>query len=172
MKLSKTKIDSILKSKGLNRNKIKELVGVSDGTLSKMVLGTRPFSVNVKEKLIPILEVSRDEFDSWIVADEYSNELIEKAISSISSANSPDKIFEQNINGLLAEKSLSQTDFAKIIKYDQSSVNKMINGKISLSPKVLKGLSEALGITIENIQAWCLADKYSLKTLEMALKNK
>ena len=170
MKILKNKIDTILKSKGLTRYKISVDLDCSKSALNQMARGDIPFSDEMKEKLAPILEVSIEEFNSWIIADEYPKAFIEKLISI--HKNRKDKgenILAQNINGLLAEKDLSQTDFAKIIKYDQSAINKMINGKISLSDRVLNGLSEVLEIPAEDIQAWNIADKYSIKTLEMAL---
>ena len=170
MKLLKTKIDSILKSKGLNRHKITKLIGVSDGTLSKMVLGTKPLSNNVKEKLLPILEVSREELDSWVVVNTYPKEIIERAVKAYTDKEKGLPLLTQNIDKLLAEKGLNRTDFSKIIDRSQSGFNRVVTTEETLSDENMERISAALDIPKEDLQAWVLADKYSLKTLELALR--
>jgi len=173
MNILKNKIDTILKKKGLNRHQLSQLFNVSNGTLSKMTIGTKPFSDNIKEKILPILEVSKEEFESWIVADNYSPEVIQKAIESFK--NREDKkilVLTQNIDKILKEKNLSRTALSKLIKHSQSALNCVIIGKEPLSKNVMEKLSIGLETSQEDLRAWVLADKYLLKVLELALKNR
>jgi len=176
MNILKNKIDEILNKKGLSRHKLSQLIEVSDGTLSKMTIGKRPFSKNIKEKILPILEVSEEEFESWTVADKYPKELIKKAIESSFQSHSElnsasaQLVFTQNIDKILKEKNMSRTALAKSIKYNQPDVNRMIVGKMPISNTVLTRISEFFEIPKEDLQAWVLADRYSLEILEWALK--
>jgi transcriptional regulator with XRE-family HTH domain len=160
-----------LLAKNLSQRALAKMIDYSDSGLNARILGKYPFSKSIIKKLLPILEVTKNEFESWIVADKYPKKLIEKAIEAIK--NREDKkvlVFTQNIDKILKEKNLSRTALAKAIKYDQPSVNNMITGKKSISKTVLTGISGFLEIPEEDLQAWILADKYSLKVLELALK--
>jgi predicted transcriptional regulator len=171
MSILKKKLDTILKEKRLNRHKLCCLTKIADSTLGDMVSRRTPFSKYVKEKILPILEVSEEEFEIWIVADKYSPEVIQKAIEAFK--NKEDKkvpVLTQNINKMLKEKNLSQTALSKLIKHSQSALNCAITGKEPLSENLMKKLSEFFEIPEEDLQAWILVDKYSLKILELALK--
>ncbi|HBG49325.1 MAG TPA: hypothetical protein DDW90_07470 [Cyanobacteria bacterium UBA9971] len=165
------KIRNTLKEKNLSFYDLEKLFDYSRGSLSEMIKGERPFSDKIKEKILPILEVSKEEFESWIIADKYDHKIIEKAIESFK--NREDKkilILTQNIDRILKEKTLSRTALSKIIKHSQSGLNRAITGKEPLSKNVAKKLSIALEIPEEDLQAWILADKQLLKVLELALK--
>lgn len=171
MNILKNKIDTTLKKKGLHRHQLSQFINVSDGTLSKMTIGTKPFSDNVKEKILPFLEVSGEEFESWIVADKYQQEVIEKAIDAFKNKENKKVLtLTQNVDKILKEKNLSRTALSKLIKHSQSGLNCAITGKEPLSKNVMDKLSANLGIPKEDLLAWVLADKFSLKILELALK--
>ena len=174
MSIASEKISKILKEKNISQRKICELLKKSKSHISHILNGERTFPQKHIKKLLPVLEVSREEFDSWIVTDEYSKKIMEKAIIEAKKKKEDTKtVFAENMDKILKEKGIpSRKIFADLIKYDQSSVNKMVNCKISLSPKVIKGCFDVLGIPEEDVLAWNLADKYSLKTLEMALELK
>jgi len=170
-KVLKTKIYNILKEKNLTLYSLEKNLSYSNGTLYKMIEGERPFPENIKKKLLPVLEVSKQEFESWIITDKYNKEIIEKAINAFK--NREDKknpVLTQNIDKILKEKNLSRTALSKIIKHSQSGLNCAITGKEPLSKNVMKKLSTALEISEKDLQAWVLADKYSLNILELALK--
>jgi plasmid maintenance system antidote protein VapI len=171
MNITKNKILDILKEKNLSQLKLAKIISYDDAALNAMINDKKPFPRSVIEKLLPILEISQEEFESWIVASKYSQELIKKAVEAIK--NKPDKktlVFTQNTDKILSEKSMSRTALSKAIKYSQSALNKMITGKKSISKTVLARISEFLEIPEENLQAWILADKYSLEILKLALK--
>jgi transcriptional regulator with XRE-family HTH domain len=170
MSILKEKIDATLNKKGLSRYKLGLLIGVSEAALSEMTRAITPFSKNVIEKILPILEVSKEEFESWIVADKYKPEIIKKGIDSIKNKEEKTLILTQNIDKILKEKKLSRTALSKLIKHSQSGLNRVIIGKEPLSKNVMEKLSIGLEIPEDNLQAWVLADKYSLKILELALK--
>ena len=173
MSIFTEKINKILKEKGVSQKKLGELFKKGKSHISHILSGERPFPKKHIEKILPILGVSRDEFNSWIAADEYPKELIEKAVESIKNRKYKRKpVFTQNVDRALDAKYLSRSAFAKIIVYHQPSVNKMINQKISVAPKVIDGLSEVLEIPKDDLQAWILADKYGLTALELALTEK
>ena len=183
MPIIKNKILEILKKKNLSQLKLACIINYDDAGLNAMILGKRPFPEIIKEKLLPILEVSKEEFESWIIADKYDKEIIKKAIESakwIASSHPTDVpcnddknkplILTQNIDRILKEKKLSRTALSKIIKHSQSSLNCAIIGKEPLSKNVMKKLSTTLEIPEKDLQAWVLADKYPLSILELALK--
>ena len=183
MTIIKNKILQILKKKNLSQLKLARIINYDDAGLNAMILGKRPFSESVTEKILPILEISEEEFKSWIITDKYNKEIIEKAIESakwIASSHSTDAsrnddknkplILAQNIDNILKEKTLSRTALSKIIKHSQSGLNRAITGKEPLSKEVMKKLSITLEIPEKDLQAWVLADKYPVKILELALK--
>jgi plasmid maintenance system antidote protein VapI len=166
------KITKLLEKKSISIYRLSKTINYPESPLGRMINGKINFSESVKEKILPILEISEEEFESWIVADKYQKELIKKAIESAKSKK--DKkilVFTQNIDKILKEKNMSRTALAKAIKYDQPSINNMIIGKKSISNTVLTRISEFFEIPKEDLQAWVLADRYSLKILELALKK-
>jgi len=178
MHLITEKIDNILKNKNLTRYKLSKMFDCSESALNQMARGDISFSDNIMEKIIPILEVSREEFESWIVADKYSKETLELAIkakkesvkrNSKINCQPVKKILTTKLDEILQSKNLSRTALSKQIKHSQSSVNNAITGKEYLSKKLMKKISTALEIPENEIQSWVIADKYSLKVLELAV---
>jgi transcriptional regulator with XRE-family HTH domain len=167
----KEKIDNILKEKKLSRRKISVLLDCSHQALSQMILKECPFSPKVKRKLIPILQISEDEFESWIIASMYESELIKSAIMAIKNKTNEELyIFTQNKNEILLKKGLSRRALSRLIKYSPSGLNSMINGQIGVSKPVMVKISQILDIPLSELQAWALADKYSLGILLSALE--
>lgn len=171
MAILKNKIDEILNKKGLSRYKLSQSIDITEATLSQMTNGKAKFSENVIKKLLPILEVSKEEFTAWVIADKYSKEAIQAAINELKikpGDNIP--ILTKNIDKILADKNISRTELSKLIKYDQSGLNKMIAGQISMSKAVLSKVAKTLNINDDTLQNWILADKYSLNTLIQSLE--
>ena len=167
------KINNIINEKFSSIYSLKKEIGYTGGGLDEMLKGNRNFSEEVLKKLLPILEISREEFDSWIVVDNYPEKLIEKAIEAHKNRKYKRKsILAQNINAGIKEKGLSQTAFGKIIGHSQSVISCVINGKESLSDNLAEKIAAGFGISAEEVKAWDLADKYSFKTLELALELK
>jgi transcriptional regulator with XRE-family HTH domain len=164
------KISEILKDKNLSLRDLEQIIDYPRGSLSLMINGKRPFSDEAREKLLPILEVSEEDFAIWIIADKYSKALIGKALHAFESREDKKKpVLTQNLDKILAEKNLSRTNAATAIKYSQSGLNRMIIGQISMSKPVMQKLSDFLAIPLEDLQAWALADNYPPKLLEKAL---
>ncbi|MDD3012726.1 MAG: helix-turn-helix transcriptional regulator [Candidatus Gastranaerophilales bacterium] len=175
------KIDKILRNKNLSRYKLSKLIDYRENTLNHMIRGEQSFSDTVKERILPILEVSIEEFEGWILADKYSKEIIKMAIntkldrSSRRSLTAPqddiELILTAKIDEILQNKNISRTQLSKLIKHDQSTLNRMITGKETMSKSVISRIAIALEITENEIKSWILAGKYSLKTLKTALLN-
>jgi transcriptional regulator with XRE-family HTH domain len=171
MSITTKNIKNIIEQKNLSLKKLAKLIDYSHGALSNLINLKTPFPKTVLEKILPILEVSKQEFESWVVADKYQPEVIQKAIEAFK--NREDKkilVLTQNIDKILKEKDMSRTTLSKLIKHSQSGLNRVIIGKEPLSKKVMEKLSTGLEIPEEDLQAWVIADKYSLKILELALK--
>jgi plasmid maintenance system antidote protein VapI len=75
-----TKVDELLKLKGLSRTGLSKVIVYNQGKLNKMIKGVEPMSPLVTSKIAPILEVSEEEITSWIVADKYSLEALQVAV--------------------------------------------------------------------------------------------
>ncbi len=174
------KILSNLSEKNLSVYKLSKLIGYSGGSLSSMIKGKMSFSKRVIEKILPILKVSKEEFESWMIADRYPKEIIEKALAIKKNPPMPVEIPQQKtkitkspiltakIDKLILEKQLSRTKLSKLINYDQITLNRMILGMHKISGTVVERLSEVLEVSQDDISAWVLADKYSLDELSMA----
>jgi len=168
MSFIKTKIDEKLKIKDLSYYRLGKLLEYHEGALNEMIHGKKSFPNNIIEKLLPILEVSREEFTSWIVADKYSQKIIQLALQELkNSENSP--VLTKNIDKILSEKNLSRTQLSKIINYSQSGLNRMIVGKISMSQSIIAKIAPVLEIPEDTLRAWVLAGKYSRDIIEKAL---
>jgi transcriptional regulator with XRE-family HTH domain len=166
------KIDNILKKKGLLRQELSKLIGCTAGALNQMIRKDIPFSQKVIQKLLPILEVSPEEFQSWIVADKYPKDLLELAIQTRKTFPYKKKsILTVKIDEILKNRDMSRTNLAKQINYSQSALNAMIIGQINMSKSVLERVSKTLEIPQNEIQSWIIADKYSMSILERALQN-
>ncbi|OGI20984.1 MAG: hypothetical protein A2287_03505 [Candidatus Melainabacteria bacterium RIFOXYA12_FULL_32_12] len=229
------KINEILKRKNLSCHKLSQLVNYKISSFDEMVKGKRPFPGHVIERLLPILEVSQEEFEGWILTDKYSREIIELAIKAKKEAcchferskeyhgsfaitqddppchceppkeawqsnNSSDKsdnteqerlvrhciprndnakdkdinklILTTKIDSILQEKGISRTSLSKQINYNQSALNAIITGKRTMSKTVLERLAKVLKISQNEIMSCIIADKYNLKTLKFAVKEK
>lgn len=171
MSFLSNKIDEILNKKGLTRYKLCQLTEIKPPVLSQMITGKRPVSKNIREKILPFLEVSPEEFESWIIAGKYPKNIIENAIEFSKKREDKKKnVLTQNIDKMLSERNLSRTALSKLIGNSQSGLNRVIASKESLSKNVAAKFAGFFEIPEENLQAWVLADKYSLKALELALK--
>ena len=162
-----TNIEEILKRKNTTIYKVSQEMNVKDNALYEMAKGRSKFSEKFIKKLLPILEISREEFESWVVADKYSKEVLQLAIQTKKDFPYKRKsILTNKIDTVLQEKSMSRTDLSKEIKYSQSGLNRMIVGQINMSKSVLERNSTVLEIPEKDLQAWIVADKYSLQLLE------
>ncbi len=173
-------IEKILKKKEISIYKASQLMQVNDGALYRMVRGRSNFSEKFINKMIPLLEVSREEFESWVIADKNPKEIIKKAVLAKQNPPAPIEIPQQKtkdtkspiltaqIDKLILKKGLSRTKLSKLVNYGQGVFNQMIIGKCTISDTVIKRLSEVLEVSQEDIKAWVLADKYSLEVLCMA----
>ena len=74
-------IDERLQEKELSRTRLSKVINYSQGVLNEMIIGKHPISKTVIQKIAPIIEVSEDEIQAWIVAHKYSLEAIKVAIS-------------------------------------------------------------------------------------------
>jgi len=81
-------------------------------------------------------------------------------------------IIKDKIDTILKEKNLSYYQLSKLINFDESALNKMLKGKISLSENLLDKIAPILEVSPNIIKGWILADKYPKNILEMALKVK
>ncbi len=169
----KSKIDNILRSKGLTRQILSEIIDCSPTTINAMVNRVTPFSPKIKEQIIPILGISREEFEGWILAEKYPQEVIEIAVKVKKEhiIGSNKTIFATKLDEVLKEKELSRTALSKIIDYNQGGLNKIIIGHRTLSRENLEKLSRALNIPENELLAWRIADKYSLDVLNSALNT-
>ncbi|EKE04449.1 MAG: hypothetical protein ACD_20C00076G0001 [uncultured bacterium] len=165
----KNQTDKILKEKSISYYELSKLTGYDVSYLNNIFKGKRPFSKELLKKLLPILEISKEEFESWIITDKYPKEIIERAIRIKKEFPYKRKsVLTVKIDKILEEKDMSRTALAKQINYSQSGLNRMITGKINISKPVLEKVSKALDISQEEISSWILADKHSLQVLEMA----
>jgi transcriptional regulator with XRE-family HTH domain len=163
------KANRILKEKNISHYKLSQLIKKDEGYINNIFRGVQSFSDNVIKKLLPILEVPKSEFESWILADKYPKEVIQLAIEAKKKKNKEYKlVLTAKIDELLKEKGLSRTAFSKQIKHSQSSFNNAITGKESLSKNLMLKISQGLNIELKTIQTWVVADKYSLKILQLA----
>ncbi len=168
------KIREIQEQKDLSLRALAKLADYEHGGIGNMINAKKPFPEKLLKKLLPILEISREEFDSWIIADKYTKEVINLAIKAKQETKVKRKqlILTLKIDAILDEKDMSRTDLSKQIKYSQSGLNRMIVGKIGMSKSVLKRISEVLEISQDEILSWILADKYSLSTFEKSISIK
>ncbi len=166
------KINSILKEKSLTAYRLSKLIGVKDSVLYGMIKGDTPFSPKFKEKIIPFLEVSPDEFEGWILAEKYPKKVLERAIQ-LKNKKSVDEnklIFTVKIHKLIEAKNLSITAFSREIKYNQGRLSQVILGNKSVSKILIQKISDFSGISEDEIKSWVVADKYSQEALEAGIK--
>ena len=171
MPILQNKIDEILNKKKLSRYKLNKIINYYESDLNKMIKGQKPFPDHIINKLLPILEISREEFEGWIVADKYSKEVLELAIEAKKAHKAKKLILTTKIDKILKIKGLSRTALSKQIKHSQSGLNRVITGKEPLSKNLMNKISTAFEIPVEYLQAWVLADKYSVKVLDYALES-
>ncbi len=172
-RVTTSRINEFLSKKGLTGSKLGTLIGISNGAIYAMLSGKSKFSENVIKRLLPILEISEEEFNIWLIADKYPLEAFELAVKNRKEFPYKRKrLFTTKIDDILKEKDMSRTALATQIKYGQSTLNKMITGKRNVSDFVLSGISSSLEIPQDELLSWIIADKYSLELLEAAIKEK
>lgn len=173
MPITAEKINKILTNKNLNPYSLSKLTKMDDGYVINVIKGKKPFSDCFIKKLLPILEVARAEFDSWLLADSYNKNILELAIKHKSETKKQkgELILKIKIDSILKQKNMSRTALSKQIKYCQSSLNKMITGQLGLSKSVRKEIAPILEVTEEEILSWIVADKYSLKVIRLAINH-
>ena len=172
MSILTRKIKHILEEKNISIYQLSKMINYHEGALNAMINNKKAIPNNVENNLLPILKISREEFEGWILVDKYSKEVLMLAIQA--KKNFPYRrksILTAKIDEILEKKGLSRTVLAKQINYNQSGLNKMIISKISMSKSVIEKLAAFFEISQNEIIAWILADKYSLKTLEYAISQ-
>jgi len=163
------KVNDILHKKNLSRQNLSDFLKKDKSYISRIFSGDRPFPEKIIEKLIPILEVSKEEFEGWIIADKYPKDALKLAIQIKTDFPYKRKsVLTTKIDEILQHKNMSRTALAKQINYSQSGLNQIITGKRSVPKSVLKKLSYALDISRNDILSWILADKYNLQILKTA----
>lgn len=165
------KVSQILTKKEISIRKMSTSLDYDTNNLYKILKGERNFSKELIVKISPILEVSENEIKSWILVDKYPKTILEKAhIFKLAKGKSKELIITGKIDELLEKQGLTRTQLSKLIKYSQSGLNAMIIGKKSFSKSVMLRISEYLNIPFEELQAWWVADRYSLEVLSLSLK--
>jgi transcriptional regulator with XRE-family HTH domain len=169
MLIIKNKIDSILNNKKLSHYELCKRIDFHQGSFSMILNRKRVFSKNLIEKLIPILEVSKEEFESWVLAEKYPKELLKLAIEVRKAFPYKRKpILQNKLDAALQQAEMSRTNLSKLINYNQSGLNRMITGKINMSKSVLEKTANILDIPQNQLQSWIIADNYKLPLLEKA----
>lgn len=169
----KNKTDILLKEKDISYYKLSKLIDYNVSYLNNIFKGKRTFPELLIKKLLPILEVSREEFESWIIVDKYSKEVLELAIRAKKGFPYKRKlILTAKLDAVLQEKGMSRTTLSKEIKYSQSSLNAIITGKRNMPESVLKKISQALDISQDEILSRIVADRHNLRVLESASAQK
>jgi len=169
MSIFSDKIKNILNKKNISIYKLSKLIDYHEGALNAMINSKKSIPENVKVKLLLTLDVSKEEFEGWILADKYTKEVLKLAIESKKSFPFKRKsILTARIDNILKNINMSRTTLSKKIVYNQSGLNRMITGKINMSKPVLEKVSSILGISQNEILSWILADQYNLQTLETA----
>lgn len=164
-------ISTILDEKKITRHKLAVITNYDAGSLNKMIKGQNKFPDELISKIAPVLDVAEDDLKSWILADKYPKSVIENAYNCKSAKKKKRELVITNkIDDILIEKNLSRTQLAKQINYSQSGLNAMITGKKSFSKNVMQKVADVLEISPENIQAWILADKEEIQTLQKAIE--
>jgi len=170
--LIKEKLNKILNRKNLTIYQLSKLTNFSESALGLMIKGKCPFLDKAMKKILSVLEISQEEFESWVIADKYPKEVLKLALEA--KKNFPYKrksVLTANIDSILQQKGMSRTAAAKQIDYSQSGLNRMIIGQISMSKTVIERLSKVLDISETEIKSWIVADKYSKKVLELSIKE-
>ena len=167
------KVDAILSNKKISKYQLAKLINYHPSSLYNILDKKSPFPKHIIKKLLPILEVTRDEFDSWIIADIYSKEILELALKHKTEIKKKKKelILTIKVDSILKEKNMSRTALSKLINYSQSGLNRMITGKISLSDKVRCNIAPILEVAKEEILSWIVADKYSTEVIKLAINH-
>lgn len=169
MSIVKDKISKILEKNKFTLYDLGKFIDFPSGALYDMESGRRPFSEKAIKKLLPVMEISREEFESWILADKYQKEILKLSIKAKKDFSYERKsILIIRIDAVLQNKSMSRAALAKQIDYSQSGLNRMITGQINMSKSVLERISTVFEISQNEILSWIVADKYSLKLLEAA----
>jgi len=76
------KIKEYLRQKNISQNELARQLDFPSGAFSSALSGNSPFPNHIIEKIAPILEVTKEEIQGWILADKYPKETIELAIKA------------------------------------------------------------------------------------------
>ncbi|OGH97002.1 MAG: hypothetical protein A2104_09900 [Candidatus Melainabacteria bacterium GWF2_32_7] len=76
------KIKEIIDKKNISQNELAKRANYDHGAFGSFIRGERPFPDEAIEKIAPILEVTKEEIQGWILADKYPKETIELAIKA------------------------------------------------------------------------------------------
>ena len=173
MKLVTKKIKNALEKIKISQKKLARSINYSHGALSSIINGEEAFPIHIIEKIAPVLEVTVDEVKGWILADAHPKEILELALKHKNEVKKKKKelILTIQIDSILKQKNMSRTALSKQIKYCQSSLNKMITGKIKLSNTVIERIAPILEVSENEILSWAVADKYSIEVIELAMTN-
>lgn len=181
MGITARNINKIIQNKKLTKYQLSKIIGCSESTLSEILNSKINLSEKMIEKLNPVLNISKEELQSWVLADNYSKEVLKLAIEAKQNPVIPVKLPQQKIkkrkpliltteiDKRIIQKGLSRTKLSELIGYNQGGLNRMILGKIPISETVILKISPILEISQNDILGWILADKYSLNILEQAL---
>lgn len=166
------KINKILEKKSISKRELSRLVEYNWGNFNQVINGRRPFPADLFERFLSVFEISKMELESWILADNYSKEVIELAIKNKKGFPYKRKsLLTAKIDAILSEKDMSRRALAVQMKYSQSGLNRMIIGKIGMSNTVLERISKVLKIPRDEVLSWIVVDNYSLELLEAALEE-
>jgi transcriptional regulator with XRE-family HTH domain len=79
---------------------------------------------------------------------------------------------KDKIDNIIKEKNISYYQLSKMVDFDESALNKMLKGKITLSYNLLEKIAPILEVSQEEIKGWILVDKYPENILKRALEVK
>lgn len=81
-------------------------------------------------------------------------------------------VIQNKTDEILKKKDFSYYQLSKLIDFDESALNKMLKGKISLSPNLLEKIAPILEVSPDEIKSWIIADKYPENIIQIAVKIK
>jgi plasmid maintenance system antidote protein VapI len=81
-------------------------------------------------------------------------------------------VLSTKINKILERKNLSHRKLAKMIDEFDSNINAIIMCRRAFPDHIIEKLSPILGVSVDEIKGWILADKYSQEVLKLAIEVK
>ena len=106
------KIKEYLRQKNISQNELARQLDFPSGAFSSALSGNSPFPNHIIEKIAPILEVTKEEIQGWILADKYPKETIELAIKA-----KKELLFQDNTHCHSERSEESQRSFANAQDY-------------------------------------------------------